>query len=180
LLCYEAVKRAWIAWLSSLGIVIAIIGVATVIWMSWMGPRHVDVDGDVDRALAARPDLRVPGVVRSTIRTFYARRAFAPAWIQVGGPLPSATDAVSLLEHASTQGLDPVNYDARRLRADLERLNAARDTSPASMSEMMPFEVQLTGAVLSYRYDLAHRAPNGTAAAASLTDDLPTLVKPQP
>lgn len=46
------------------------------------------------------------------LRDFYARRAYAPIWVDAEGPLPRARLLAAALGDAEREGLDPTRYDA--------------------------------------------------------------------
>jgi murein L,D-transpeptidase YcbB/YkuD len=89
---------------------------------------------------------------REELAALYGPDGYAPYWVDARGePTATARDAVSLLEHASDQGLNPEDYDARQLDALGSILEAAE---PAASRDVAAFEVDLSRDVLRYFHDI--------------------------
>ncbi|TFG51792.1 MAG: murein L,D-transpeptidase [Gemmatimonadales bacterium] len=69
------------------------------------------------------PDLRWPDIrdVAPGLTRLYAARDWAPLWFDGDVPTPSARAMVKVLGEAGVRGLDPEDYQATSLRAELNR-----------------------------------------------------------
>jgi murein L,D-transpeptidase YcbB/YkuD len=86
------------------------------------------------------------------LRALYARRGFAPIWLADAQPTPQASEAIDELGAAAVHGLDPRDYDAAALAAQLVRL---RDTaSPAPPDARARFDLALSVSLLRLLSDL--------------------------
>jgi murein L,D-transpeptidase YcbB/YkuD len=86
-------------------------------------------------------------------RTFYVRRAYAPAWH--AGPLPAGHAALALLLQAEDYGLQPANYHVPALRALAAQL-AQPDSSARRHVQQARFDGLLTDGLLRFARHL-HR-----------------------
>ncbi|CAL95616.1 L,D-transpeptidase family protein [Azoarcus olearius] len=75
----------------------------------------------------------------------------APSWFAHGRPVPAARQAVDILAAAAAEGLDPADYDAGALRAQLDALG--RGTAPETQAA---FDAALSAAMARYLGDV-HR-----------------------
>ena len=69
------------------------------------------------------PDLRWPDIrdVAPALTPLYATRDWTPLWFDGDVPTPSARAMVKVLSEAGVRGLDPEDYQASSLRAELAR-----------------------------------------------------------
>jgi len=88
-----------------------------------------------------------------TLRTLYAARGYEPLWTAGGQLGERAEEALKRLETAEADGLDPGDYQVRRLRS-------AFDAAAESPRALARAEGMLSKAFLKYVRDL-HRARNG-------------------
>ena len=90
---------------------------------------------------------------REEIKRTYEEGGASPLWIDdAGRPDQNAHDALTLLERAADDGLDPADY-----RNDqLERLAAALERGSPPVQDAASFDVALTAAMLRYLHHL-HR-----------------------
>jgi murein L,D-transpeptidase YcbB/YkuD len=75
---------------------------------------------------------------RSAIEAFYAKRGFAPLWIENDEASPRAKAAIGYLGTVDAEGLDPADYRTPVFRAGAE---------PAALAEA---EIRLTSVLLTY------------------------------
>ncbi len=87
---------------------------------------------------------------REALVRFYASSAFAPAWFDDAKPRPAFAQAVALLEAARDDGLDPRDYDAGWLAAQL----ASAPSAVADARSVAALDVATTLAMLSWLRDL--------------------------
>ena len=101
-------------------------------------------------ATGALPSARWPDMAdaRAILDTFYAARGYAPIWDRGAGYDEVARAAIVALNAAAERGLDPADYDARRLDS-LAALPS--DLNPAHRAER---DLLLTLAVTRYLRDL--------------------------
>ena len=87
------------------------------------------------------------------LTALYEKGSYLPLWIDAAGrPDRNAHDALALLERATDEGLDPVDY-----RQDqLEQLAAALERASPPVRDAASFDVALTAAMLRYLHHL-HR-----------------------
>jgi murein L,D-transpeptidase YcbB/YkuD len=81
----------------------------------------------------------------------YRPRGFAPLWLAGARPTGPAREAVALLSAADERGLDPRDYGAERLAAELRALEAGREASPEALALL---DTALTMALLRELSDL--------------------------
>jgi murein L,D-transpeptidase YcbB/YkuD len=69
------------------------------------------------------PDIRWPDIrdVAPDLTRLYTAREWAPLWFDGDTPTPSARAMVKVLSEAGVRGLDPEDYQATSLRAELNR-----------------------------------------------------------
>ncbi|PSJ43215.1 L,D-transpeptidase family protein [Allosphingosinicella deserti] len=107
---------------------------------AWQEPLH-----------AASPSSIFEGEVRAssdrTMRQLYAARNYAPLWSEGSRLSDAAEDVLARLETADADGLDPRDYQVKRLRA-------AFDDAASSPKDLARAEVQLSRAFLKYARDL--------------------------
>ena len=82
-------------------------------------------DSPIRELLAAEqhPDLRWPDIsdVAAELTRLYAARNWTPLWFDGTTPTPAARPMVQVLEEAGVRGLDPEDYQATSLRAEMTR-----------------------------------------------------------
>ncbi|QAY75750.1 murein L,D-transpeptidase [Sphingosinicella sp. BN140058] len=102
-----------------------------------------------------------------TVRQLYAARGYAPLWTE-GSRLSDAAEAVlARLETADADGLDPRDYQVRRLRSAFDDANSSKGAARA--------EVQLSRGFLKYARDLRRsRAADMTYVDAALIPTAPS------
>lgn len=83
----------------------------------------------------------------ATLRALYDRRGFAPVWQQSGRPTAQALRLVQALRDAPAYGLDPSDYDADSIGAQMRELVAARD---AQGERWAALDLRLSGAALKF------------------------------
>jgi murein L,D-transpeptidase YcbB/YkuD len=93
---------------------------------------------------------------RAAIEAFYARRAFAPMWIEDGEASARAKAAIAYLATVDTEGLDPAEYHTPVFRAGAE---------PAALAEA---EIKMTNAILTY----ARHAQSGRVHWTRISADI--------
>lgn len=104
------------------------------------------------------------------VRRFYESRGRAPMWIENGTIGPAADALLDLIATAEIDGLNPRNYDPRRLEEAVER--AAADGSPKSLAKA---ELALSRAFAAYARDVARiRATDMIYADAELKPAAPS------
>jgi murein L,D-transpeptidase YcbB/YkuD len=129
-------------------------------------PRHDSADlAVVDRAPAQvswadvaeviRARIRAPSGVlfgsltrteRTDLATLYEAEAHAPVWVDAAGrPAPSAREALSLLEGAAKEGLDPTDYGSGALAAMAAALDESERPSPGDIAR---FDLAMSAGVL--------------------------------
>jgi murein L,D-transpeptidase YcbB/YkuD len=103
------------------------------------------------RALAearAAAVQRLPAPEARDLDAFYAARAGQPAWLDPDRrPSEAARQAIALLGDSAADGLDPDDYDAGRLAAELAALG---ESAPRAADAAAPFETALTSAMLRF------------------------------
>ena len=85
----------------------------------------------------------------SALPLFYERRAFAPAWVNGSGPLPSARDLIASLKEARREGLRPADYHLTPLQNLMDQMVAKSRTAPPA-SLLLDLELLCTDAYLVY------------------------------
>jgi L,D-transpeptidase YcbB len=89
-------------------------------------------------------------------RTFYQRRAFAPAWIEHGSPRPQMQALIRAVHAADREGLDPELYSASLLDQRKEEASEGFLTSKGfDPREAVAMDVWLTWLYLKFASDLA-------------------------
>jgi murein L,D-transpeptidase YcbB/YkuD len=83
----------------------------------------------------------------ATLRALYDRRGFAPVWQRSGRPTAQALRLVQALRDAPAYGLDPSDYDADSIGAQMRELVAARD---AQGERWAALDLRLSGAALKF------------------------------
>jgi murein L,D-transpeptidase YcbB/YkuD len=96
-------------------------------------------------AAANEPFLRGRDVPLAALRGVYYRRSYAPLWQRSAGPTPPAKRFAQLLREAEAYGLDPSDYEADSIDAQLAELLAARDAPPERRAE---FDLRLSAFAL--------------------------------
>jgi len=99
------------------------------------------------------------------LRTFYARRDYAPAWTGSTGFEPRARRLASVIRGAVRHGLAPQTY-----RADLIERLAGRPLADASASNRADIELLLTDSLLAYLRDLLYGITRGSETGLSEID----------
>ncbi|MES2305512.1 MAG: L,D-transpeptidase family protein [Gemmatimonadota bacterium] len=84
------------------------------------------------------------GDVRVALRTAYDGHLWEPYWLVGGKPTPAARLVLKEIGSARDRGLDPLDYDATRLAAEVDSLTG-RDDSRAAR-----FDIALSAAVVRY------------------------------
>jgi len=99
------------------------------------------------------------GLALDSLRRFYERRGYEPAWSGNGENARNAAFAIAALASAATDGLDTDAFHVEAVEAKLQ------DASPATLAEG---DVLLTAAILQYMHDLRF----GRANPSTLQDDI--------
>src|SRR5262245_1326577 len=97
---------------------------------------------------AARARLSINAAETRDVTRLYERSSGAPVWCDAAGVLtPNARAALTLLDQAGTEGLNPADYGA----AALTILRARLDERPADRVPLVAqFDVQLSAGILRY------------------------------
>lgn len=85
--------------------------------------------------------------------SFYARRAFRPAWSAEHGPNRLADDLVAALDRADLEGLEPEDYHVSRIRGALDSLRAdvaAGRGGAITAGRLAELDLSLSSAFLLY------------------------------
>jgi murein L,D-transpeptidase YcbB/YkuD len=88
-------------------------------------------------------------------RAFYARRAYAPAWIKNDRPRPQMDALVRALKAANREGLDPELYAASQLEARRQEASRFLSRKGFKPDEAGRFDAWLTSLYMKYASDLA-------------------------
>lgn len=93
-------------------------------------------------------DLQYPGFqdYRSEAKEFYAFVGNGLPWVLDRRPSPQAQAIVKVLELASEEGLNPIDYDGSRWNGRLGRINSGR----APESELIRFDLAVTVSAMRY------------------------------
>jgi len=94
---------------------------------------------------------------QKAVQTFYDDRDYELAWIRDLNPTPQADAFIQAFQQAEAKGLHPEDYDASRWPArvqQLEKINAAHDTSNASEDTVAQFDSAMTICIMRYISDL--------------------------
>lgn len=94
---------------------------------------------------------RALGVLACCLGMGNALAASGVAWLEDGRPVPQAWQALSLLEDAPSQGMDPADYPTVELRRAVE---AAQEGQEPPLVQGLPLEQALTGTFQRYLRDL--------------------------
>ena len=99
-------------------------------------------------------DLQYPDFqeYQSQVKEFYALAGNGLPWVVGRRPSPQAEAIVKVLELASEEGLNPVDYDGPRWNGRLGRIESGRALEP----ELVRFDLALTVSAMRYVSDL-HR-----------------------
>jgi murein L,D-transpeptidase YcbB/YkuD len=81
------------------------------------------------------------------LRALYAKRGFFPIWLEFGTPTVQARQLAQALRDAGAHGLDPADYDADWIDAQIRELLAAPDAREARWAAL---DLRLSSAVLRY------------------------------
>ena len=123
-------------------------------------------------AIAASPASSIEDAVRAqassdrSLRHFYAMRGYKPLWTDGVGIFASAERLLERLESADADGLDPDDYQVRRLRQAFDEADTPKALARA--------EMLLSKNLMKYLRDF-HRAP-----AAEMTYVDPALIPTAP
>lgn len=126
-------------------------------------PAHHQQPADLQIAAAIRAELPGGSTPAGGLRTsaeqaeltsLYAGERPALLWVDTGGrPSGSARDALTLLQDAGAEGLDPGHYDGAQLARRAAALEHAALPPPANMAR---FDVGLSAGILRYLRHLHH------------------------
>jgi murein L,D-transpeptidase YcbB/YkuD len=107
------------------------------------------VAASLQQALAGASDLHHPDLPQGLdmLRALYAKRGFLPIWHQSGVPTAQARRLAQALRDARDYGLDPADYDADWIDAQVQELLAARDAQEARWAAL---DLRLSSAVLRF------------------------------
>jgi murein L,D-transpeptidase YcbB/YkuD len=94
---------------------------------------------------------REPVYAEETLRLFYQRRAFQPAWTDPTGPLAAADSLVAALKSAAAEGLRPQDYHLSSIVAGIARYHSGgRQRRVRDPRLLVDLEFLLTDAFLVY------------------------------
>jgi murein L,D-transpeptidase YcbB/YkuD len=119
--------------------------------------RAAEVKSALQDLTAGKSPFPVPVTVWKDVKALYARRDFAPIWIE-RGKTTAADAALQVLQRAREHGLEPGDYGAddiaRRLDPDAVKRAYTHETTdgPRQTGEL---DVRLTTALLSLGHDVA-------------------------
>jgi murein L,D-transpeptidase YcbB/YkuD len=107
------------------------------------------VSASLQQALAGAPDLHRRDFPQGLdmLRALYAKRGFLPIWLESGTPTVQARRLAQALRDAGAHGLDPADYDAHWIDAQIRELLAAPDAREARWAAL---DLRLSSAVLRY------------------------------
>jgi len=130
------------------------------------------------RAISQREAARTWDLTRA----FYRARRYRPAWTDGRGPVGDAGQFTDVLARAGEEGLDPRDYDAAELAADVKRLQPGILQEAPDATVLADLDLRLTFAYFRYGYHLLNgRAPREALdpewVASSRKVDLPANLK---
>jgi L,D-transpeptidase YcbB len=107
------------------------------------------MSASLQQALAGAPDLHHRDFSQGLdmLRALYAKRGFLPIWLESGTPTVQARRLAQALRDAGAHGLDPADYDADWIDAQIRELLAAPDAREARWAAL---DLRLSSAVLRY------------------------------
>jgi L,D-transpeptidase YcbB len=107
------------------------------------------MSASLHQALAGAPDLHHRDFPQGLdmLRALYAKRGFLPIWLESGTPTVQARRLAQALRDAGAHGLDPADYDADWIDAQIRELLAAPDAREARWAAL---DLRLSSAVLRY------------------------------
>jgi L,D-transpeptidase YcbB len=107
------------------------------------------MSASLQQALAGAPDLHHRDFPQGLdmLRALYAKRGFLPIWLESGTPTVQARRLAQALRDAGAHGLDPADYDAGWIDAQIRELLAAPDAREARWAAL---DLRLSSAVLRY------------------------------
>ena len=107
------------------------------------------MSASLQQALAGAPDLHHRDFPQGLdmLRAVYAKRGFLPIWLESGTPTVQARRLAQALRDAGAHGLDPADYDADWIDAQIRELLAAPDAREARWAAL---DLRLSSAALRY------------------------------
>lgn len=127
---------------------------------------------EVQSDIAADEELHSDDPNLAIVRSFYAKRDYAPFWVDREGPTRKARQLVAMLSTAGDWGLDQNDYALPAYKA--ERIDGAW-----TASQVANIEVELWKKALLYAHEArGGRIPNPTEQLSSYIDRKPRLPDP--
>lgn len=103
-------------------------------------------------AAPGAPDRDLPQGL-DTLHALYEKRGFVPIWFRAGQATPQARQLLRVLRDAGAYGLDPADYEADRIEAELQALPGARGAQELRWTAL---DFRLSGAALRFVAHLRH------------------------
>ena len=85
------------------------------------------------------------------VTQLYQLNAYQLIWLGADKPAKNREDALAILRNAAADGLNPVHYDAERLRAYMQH---AATLPPSATTELASYDMALSVALLHFLHDL--------------------------
>jgi murein L,D-transpeptidase YcbB/YkuD len=123
---------------------------------SCAGHRSHPASNDIQTRVAGPPPAGVARDVWADVRTFYATREHAPAWIGESSPSKKAKEAWRVISLAGEHGLVAGDYEEAQIARRLAELSGsdARDKA-TRVKELAELEVRVTTSLLALGRDVA-------------------------
>lgn len=99
----------------------------------------------------ASPDLGIGANVPPSLQAIYQTHQFEPLWLENGKPSAQLDAALTAMEHAAEDGLNPSDYGTAALRDQQQTLSA----STPDNTQLMRFDFAVTNAFLQFASDLS-------------------------
>jgi murein L,D-transpeptidase YcbB/YkuD len=120
------------------------------------GHRAHPASNDIQTRLAGPPPAGVDRAVWTDVRTFYATREHAPAWIGESSPSKKAKEAWRVISLAGEHGLVASDYDEGPIARRLAELSGPDAPDKANrVKELAELEVRVTTSLLALGRDVA-------------------------
>jgi murein L,D-transpeptidase YcbB/YkuD len=112
--------------------------------LALVAPANAEAPGAPDRDLPQGLD---------TLHALYEKRGFEPIWFRSGKATPQALRLMRTLRDAGAHGLDPADYEADWIEAELQALRAMRQPQEVRWTAL---DFRLSGAALRFVAHLRH------------------------